>query len=154
MFFRRKKGSSGKQRKKTLRTLKRSVMMSGMWRLGLVERKRRMITWSSVACVKMEESCCAVTPARHPITFTAWTPHYRRSPTENGSVHAALWVIHCHYTGVSSVTGNFMSQGLTLTNFCCIESFLKTFCNNSIIDICWFWNVFLLLCSFCLLPKH
>lgn len=89
---RRKKGFSGRQKKKTLRSLRKSVMMEGWWSQDQEERKRRMITWSSAECVKMEENCYAVTPALPLITYTASTPHCLKYPTASGSVPDVQWV--------------------------------------------------------------
>lgn len=57
-----------------------------------VRRRKTTTTWSSVECVKMEGSCCAVTPAPLRTTSTALTHPCLRFRTESGSVRVVLWV--------------------------------------------------------------
>lgn len=90
---RRRKGFSGRRKKKTLRSLRKSVMKEGWWSQDQEERKRKMITWSSAECVKTEGSCYAVTPALPLITYTASTPHCLKYPTESGSAPDVQWVV-------------------------------------------------------------
>lgn len=78
VILRRRRESSG--RPKTKRRRRRKL-----------QERRRMTTWSFAECVKMEESFCAVTPARRPTTSTASTRLSLRSQTGSGCVLAAWW---------------------------------------------------------------
>ena len=92
---RKKRGSSGRRRTRTLRISRRTARNGWYLRAGWgspsVPRRRMTTTWSSVGCVKTEESCCAATPAPPRTTSTAWTPRCPRSPTESGCVRDARW---------------------------------------------------------------
>lgn len=53
--------------------------------------RRKMTTWSSAECVRMEESCCAVIPALPLTTSTVSTHLFLKFPMESGCVHDAWW---------------------------------------------------------------
>lgn len=83
MPLRKRRVFSGK-RARRLQTGKRRTMQVE------VRRRKTTTTWSSVECVKMEESCCAATPAPLHTTSTALTHPCLKFRTESGSVRVAL----------------------------------------------------------------
>lgn len=83
IYLRKRRVFSGKHVRRLRMVKKRTMQVE-------VRQKTMTTTWSSVECVRMEESSCAVTPAPLRTTSTALTHPCLKFLMESGYVHVAL----------------------------------------------------------------